>query len=195
MLTIWPSHSSLSTNFLTLPQALYPDDIASIQRVKGMTGCPPDAIAVRTVASRNIVLATGTARGLEWLASLNNRFRRLLNESRLQPACNVEAHVTDARPRNLPNVARPLHPRRHGSRAPGSQPSINEAHSEKSERVVVPTHIASPLRRLKDLQLGLTHAASKWESSFSGTWVSRLTHQVSSLESGWLIMEIRTHSY
>lgn len=97
-----------------------------------MTGCTPDEIAARTVASRNIVLATGTARGLEWFASLNNRFRRLPIESLIhQPACDVEAHVTDARPRNLPNVARPLHPRRHGSRAPGSQPSINEAHSEK----------------------------------------------------------------
>jgi hypothetical protein len=55
-----------------------------------MTGCPPDEIAVRTVAIRNIVLATGTARGLEWFASLNNRFRRLPIESRLQPACDVE---------------------------------------------------------------------------------------------------------
>jgi hypothetical protein len=55
-----------------------------------MTGCPSDEIVVRTVAIRNIVLATGTARGLEWFASLNNRFRRLPIESRLQPACDVE---------------------------------------------------------------------------------------------------------
>jgi hypothetical protein len=46
--------------------------------------------------SRNIVLATGTARGLEWFAGLNNRFRRLPIESLLyQPACDVEAHATD----------------------------------------------------------------------------------------------------
>jgi hypothetical protein len=47
-------------------------------------------------ASRNIVLATGTARGLEWFAGLNNRCRRLPIESLLrQPACDVEAHATD----------------------------------------------------------------------------------------------------
>jgi hypothetical protein len=61
-----------------------------------MTGCPPDEIAARTVASRNIVLATGTARGLEWFADLNNRFRRLPIEFLLhQPTCDVEAYATD----------------------------------------------------------------------------------------------------